>query len=96
MGRVEVGEVGSRVGTARVGCVTDLARAYRRPLVAPLHHATGTGGRSATHAGNHHLLAEGSIDKLRDTPACCTGVIIAGVWRSLLSCEGISGTVGEG
>lgn len=96
MGRVEVSEVGSRVGTTRVGCITDLARAYRRPIVAPLHHTTGTGRGPATDAGHHHLLAKGSIYKLRDTAAGGACVIIARVWRGLLPCEGIGGTVGGG
>lgn len=96
VGRVEVSEVGSRVGTARVGRVADLARAYRRTLIAPLHHTTGPGGRSATHAGHNHLLAEGGVDKLGDAPAGCACVIVAGVRRGLLPCERIDGTVREG
>ncbi|KAA8581667.1 hypothetical protein FQN60_003248 [Etheostoma spectabile] len=94
--RVEVSEVGSRVGTARVGCITDLARAHRRPIVATLHHATGTGRRPATDTGHHHLLAEGSVNKLGDTAAGCACVVIARVWRGLLPCEGIGGIVGGG
>lgn len=84
------------MGAPSIRSITDLARTHRRSIITSLHHTAGTGGRAAADTGHHHLLAKGSIDKLWDTAASCTCVVIARVRRGLLPCKGIGGAVGGG